>query len=227
MDWLSDERQQNRLMILNKFLSKASGLVLDCGAGEIEAKIICDSPNSVALDIASTGLKNLKKQNFAGQVIVASCTHLPLKDGVFERSICSEVIEHLPTDLDVKKCIRELERVSQIFMVTTPNNKFDFRWLERTHKRYFNTENIRKYLPNNARIMESDIPQYKAPALPLLPYFLLNKQHTQIGRYIAWFDNKLRKVPLCKLVAVFKTRPVGGAFVVTIVESRKKGEMIY
>lgn len=146
-------------MILKHFLSLTKGYVLDVGCGEIEPKIVCDYPKAVAMDIALSGLKNLKKNTFKGHLVLGSCLNLPFKDKCFKKAICSELIEHLPTDLDVKNCIEELKRVSEKFMVTTPNNKFDFRWLESTHKRFLNAESIRKFLPEKSKVTTSNVPQ--------------------------------------------------------------------
>jgi SAM-dependent methyltransferase len=220
-DWLSDPRQRDRLEILKKFLSNSAGFVLDCGSGEIEPVFVCNVPNAVALDIGASGLKNLKAKEFKGSLVLGSCTHLPFRNKCFEKAICSEVIEHLPTDLDVKKCIKELERVSRVFLVTTPNNQFDFRWLEQTHKRFFNRKSIRKFLPKNALVTTSSVSQSKAPYMPILPWFLLNKQQTTIGKYLASIDFQIRRSSLGGLIKKMKSPLLGMAFIVVVYCDRK------
>jgi hypothetical protein len=220
-NWLSDPRQRDRLEILKKFLSDSAGFILDCGCGEIEPMFVCNVPNAVALDIGASGLKNLKANKFMGSLVLGSCTHLPFRNKCLEKSICSEVIEHLPTDLDVKKCLEELERVSRAFIVTTPNNQFDFRWLEQTHKRFFNTKSRRRFLSKNTLVTTSNVPQSKAQNMPILPWFLLNKQQTTIGKYLAFFDLQIRKSLLGSLIKRIKGPLLGMAFIVVVYRDRK------
>lgn len=215
--WTSDVRQNDRLMILKNFLN-SNDYVLDVGCGEVEPKIICDYTKALALDIAPSGLTNLKNNNFKGHLILASCTNLPLKDKSIEKSICSEVIEHLPKDNLVKKCIDELERVSKKYLVTTPNNQFTFRWLESTHVRFFNKKNIKKLFPKECQIKTSNIPQASVE-IPILPYFLLDKGHTTLGKYFQWFDRKFRRSFLGKLIRRMISGLLGNAFILATYES--------
>lgn len=198
-------------MILKKFLANTQGYILDCGCGEREPKIICDLSNAVALDIAISGLKNLKRMNFEGHLVLGSCTTLPFKDKCFEKSVCSEVIEHLPTDSHVKKTIEELERTSDLFMITTPNNRLNFRWFGPTHRRFFTIEHIKEVLPENSVIGTSNVGHSR---LPILPYFLRNRRYT--GRYFAWLDRKLRKTWIGALLTKIQSPLMGGAFIVAI-----------
>jgi 2-polyprenyl-3-methyl-5-hydroxy-6-metoxy-1,4-benzoquinol methylase len=215
-DWALDPRQHDRQMILKNFLSAPSSYILDCGCGEKEPLIVCNTPEAVALDIGASGLKNLKANEFKGHTVMGTCTRLPFRNKCFERSICSEVIEHLPTDRDVKKCIDELERVSRAFMVTTPNNQFDFKWLEQTHVRFFNTKNIRNFLPENTIVTTSNVPQSKASFMPVLPYFLLDKGKTSIGKWLNAINFHIVRTPAGKIIKRIKGPLHGMAFVVAI-----------
>jgi 2-polyprenyl-3-methyl-5-hydroxy-6-metoxy-1,4-benzoquinol methylase len=216
INWASDPRQYDRQIILKKFLSASTNYVLDCGCGEKEPLIVCNTFKTIAFDIGVSGLKNLKANKFKGHTILGSCTHLPFRDKCFEKSICSEVIEHLPTNKDVRKCINEIRRVSQTFMVTTPNNQFDFRWLEQTHKRFFNTQNIQKLMPEKTIVTTSNIPQSKAPAMPILPYFLLDKGGTFIGKWLNAFDFHIARTPAGKIIKRVKSPLHGMSFVLAV-----------
>jgi len=220
IEWLSNPLQSDRLAILREFLSSSSEYVLDCGCGEIEPVLVCNTGNAIALDIGISGLKNLKSNKFKGHLVLGSCTYLPFRDKCFEKSICSEVIEHLPTDLDVKKCIKELERVSNAFMLTTPNNQFDFRWLEHTHKRFFNTKNIRQLLPRGTLVTTSRVPHSKAQYMPILPYFLLDKPRGRIGNLLIFLDFHVRKTPIGRIVKRIKGPLYGMAFIVAVYRDR-------
>jgi 2-polyprenyl-3-methyl-5-hydroxy-6-metoxy-1,4-benzoquinol methylase len=225
IDWTSDPRQHDRQMILKSFLSASSDYILDCGCGEKEPLTVCNTPKAVAFDIGASGLKNIKANGFKGHTILGSCTHLPFRSKCFEKSICSEIIEHLPTDRDVKKCIAELKRVSRTFMVTTPNNQFDFRWLEHTHKRFFNTESIRKFLPENTIVTTSNVPQSKDPFMPVLPYFLLNKAGTFIGKWLYAFNFHIVRTPAGKIIKRIKSPLHGKAFIVAVYHDNKSQQI--
>lgn len=220
IDWASDPRQYDRQMILKSFLSNSADYILDCGCGEKEPLIVCNTSETVAFDIGASGLKNLKAKGFKGHTVLGSCTHLPFRNKCFEKSVCSEIIEHLPTDRDVKRCIDELKRVSRAFMVTTPNNQFDFKWLEQTHKRFFNTENIRKLLPDNTTVTTSNVSQSKAPFMPVLPYFLLDKPQTFVGKWLCAFDFHIVRTPAGKIIKKIKSPLHGRAFIVAVYHDR-------
>jgi len=217
LDWVTAPLQRDRLMIIKRFLSNAQGWVLDSGCGEIEPKIVCDHQNVAALDIAISGLRNLKRNAFKGHLVLGSSTNLPFKDKYFTKSVCSEVIEHLPTEQHVKRCIRELERVSEQFMITTPNNRLDFRWIGPTHRRFFSIESIKKILPENSLIGTSNVGH---SSVPILPYFLLDKRY--IGRYFEWLDRKLRKTWIGILSTKIKSPLIGGAFIVAICGNKSR-----
>jgi hypothetical protein len=216
IDWSSDPRQHDRQMILKTFLLSSTNYILDCGCGEKEPLIVCNTPKAVAFDIGASGLKNLKAKNFKGHTIIGSCTHLPFRNKCFEKSICSEVIEHLPTDENVRTCIGEIERVSRAFMITTPNNQFDFKWLEQTHKRFFNIKNIRHLLPENTIVTTSNVLQSKAPYMPVLPFFLLDKGKTTIGKWLCAFNFHIVRTPSGKIIQKIKSPLHGMAFVVAL-----------
>ena len=193
-----------------------SSFILDCGCGEKEPLIVCNTQEAVAFDIGESGLKNLKANDFKGHLIQGSCIHLPFRNKCFEKTICSEVIEHLPKDEDVRKCVGEIERVSSAFMITTPNNQFDFKWLEQTHKRFFNTKNMCKFLPKNTIVTTSNVLQSKVRFMPILPYFLLDKGKTFIGKWLCTFNYHIVRTPIGKIIKNIKAPLHGMAFIVAI-----------
>ena len=215
-NWSSDPRQYDRQMILKNFLLNSSNFILDCGCGEKEPLIVCNTSDAVAFDIGESGLKNLKENNFKGHIVMGSCTHLPFRSKCFKKTICSEVIEHLPTDDDVRKCLNEIKRVSCTFMVTTPNNQFDFKWLEQTHIRFFNTKNICDFLPENTLVTTSNVPQSEAHFMPILPYFLLDKGKTHIGKWICALNYHLVRTPIGNIIKRIKAPLHGMAFIVAV-----------
>lgn len=137
---LSDEK---RYALLRKFVSTSSS-VLDVGCGDREALFACNKEKAVALDFSMTALKKLKAKGFKGYLVLANVTSLPFKDKCFEKAICSEVIEHLPTLMRARACIKELERVSKSFMVTTPNKDSLQGWSDKQHPTLLNMRSIRE-----------------------------------------------------------------------------------
>ena len=100
---------------------KDGELVLDvgCGEGRHSWEVYKRNHSSIiAFDIDRTSirknwytLERLKKEENANgeyYLVQADVTNLPFKDGVFNKIICSEVLEHVPED---QGAIKELVRV--------------------------------------------------------------------------------------------------------------------
>ena len=96
-------------------------ITLDAGCGNgRHSWEVCNKNHSqiVAFDIDTVCVKknkymldSLRQQNgIAGNyhLLIANVTKLPFKDGVFNKIICSEVLEHIPED---KRTVEELIRV--------------------------------------------------------------------------------------------------------------------
>src|SRR3989344_6145451 len=92
--------------------------VLDLGSGDGKFSNIYFK-NTIATDIAK-GAAHLTKSPFA----VSDATCLPFKNKSFDKVFCSEVIEHLPEQSDVRKSIKEMYRVLNpggFAIISTPN----------------------------------------------------------------------------------------------------------
>jgi len=100
---------------------KDGDITLDAGCGNgRHSWEVCNKNHSqiVAFDIDTVCVKknkymldSLRQQNgIAGNyhLLIANVTKLPFKDGVFNKIICSEVLEHIPED---KRTVEELIRV--------------------------------------------------------------------------------------------------------------------
>lgn len=201
LDWLRDPIQYDRLMIIKRYLDTCSdGYILDDGCGESEPLVISNNERTIGLDISKTALLNLKAKTFKGEIVLGSVTELPFRDGVFQRAVCSEVIEHLPTDSDVLRCIKELNRVTRQFMITTPNCRFGSDWYalsEPTHRRFFSIKALKKFLPPNAIYWTSNIPRdfllYFQPnpstRSPFIRKYLLSNPKTKLFSFCFSFMN--------------------------------------
>lgn len=105
-------------------------LILSVGCSGFEPKLYGATH---ALDVHKTALRLLRYNEWKGEFKVGSCTALPWPDRFFDLAICSEVIEHLPTDDDVLCAFKEIDRVAKNWLITTPSSPIP----EPTHKRFW------------------------------------------------------------------------------------------
>ena len=112
---------------------RTGDLVLDvgCGNGRHTAEICRWDCRAVGVDVSVHELKMAKylldhkpagaEPVGRGDFIAADAEHLPFRDGLFDRIVCTEVLEHIPDD---RAGIRELMRVLQpggLMAVSVPN----------------------------------------------------------------------------------------------------------
>lgn len=101
-----------------------------------------------ACDICSKAKEYLDELGWKGEFKTCPCDELDYEDKEFDVAVSGEVIEHLPTIDVVLKSLRELDRVANNWLATTPLNKISGirdKWnTHEGHKQFF---------------AESDIPQ--------------------------------------------------------------------
>jgi len=183
INWLGNPLHFERLIHLKRFLDDSvNHIILDCGCGEMEPVIVCNHGNAVALDISMIALKNLRSLGFKGHLILGHCLFLPFKDKCFEKSVSSELIEHLNTKREVLAFKREMERVSNSIMLTTPNSEFLFMWSDPTHKLFFNSKNIKEIF-NDYVLSQASLPS------DVLTHYL--KLYAR-NRFVNWLSLKTR-----------------------------------
>jgi hypothetical protein len=205
VDWLSDFPHHDRLLIIRKYLDGCLGWILDAGCGVYEPIFIANSPNTVALDLALISLKNLKKLGFKGHLLRGSITHLPFKHLAFNKTVASEVIEHLFELSDVDLAIKEVERVSKNFLITTPNcNRFWGKYYDSTHFQFFDKSSLSLRFSRKVWVTTSNVPRI---------WFLLGFL-TCKNRYIRWLEYRLVKRILWLYKAYWRvsSRVFGGCF---------------
>ena len=106
-------------------------LDVGCGNGRHSAEVCRWDCRAVGVDVSVQELKIAKyflahKRSRReavghGDFMAADAEHLPFKDGVFDRIVCTEVLEHIPDD---RAGIRELVRVLKpggLMAVSVPN----------------------------------------------------------------------------------------------------------
>ena len=205
INWLENPLHFVRLMCLKRFLKDSvNHMVLDCGCGEKEPVIVCNRGNAVALDISIVALKNLRSLGFKGHLILGHCLFLPFKDKCFEKSVSSELIEHLNSKREVLAFKGEIERVSNSIMLTTPNSEFLFMWSDPTHKLFFNSKNVKEIFNDYV------FSQASLPSDVLTHYLKLYGRN----RFINWLRLKLRGPRVSKVYRFLARITHGGAFII-------------
>lgn len=129
---------KERFEIIKRFCNGAK-TILSVGCGGHEPVAIGATH---ACDIAPNAADYLKLLGWNGVFTVCSCTNLPFPDKFFDVAVCSEVIEHLPTDQDVLKTFEELDRVAVTWIVTTPRFMRGRGNPEKTHKRDYSFKEL-------------------------------------------------------------------------------------
>jgi hypothetical protein len=133
-----------RFVVLKKFL-EGKTKTISIGCGSYEPVIL---KTSYALDIAPNCEAYLKELDYQGIFVLGDCRKIPFKDKEFDAAVCSEVLEHLPTMDDVKKTIKEVARISNNWLFTTPCHPIGPLNTEPTHKRAFSLADIHTLFQN-------------------------------------------------------------------------------
>ena len=100
------------------------GLVLEVGSGL--SPMVTNTKTVVYSELSWEALRILKRKQGRGSYVAADGMRLPFKAGIFDHTICSEVLEHLADD---RKALQELARVlkpSGQLIITFPHRKFYF-----------------------------------------------------------------------------------------------------
>jgi SAM-dependent methyltransferase len=100
------------------------GFVLEVGSGL--SPMVTNTNTVVYSELSLEALRILKGRQSRGSYVAADGMRLPFKAGIFDHTICSEVLEHLADD---RKALHELARVmkpSGQVIITFPHRKFYF-----------------------------------------------------------------------------------------------------
>lgn len=113
-------QEAERLDLVNKIIPSNVKTILDvgCGSGALTNYFDNNRYEITGLDRSKEALKHYKHNKIEGSV-----DRLPFADNSFDLVICSDVLEHLPSDI-LKKTIDELKRVSgKYLLIISPNNE--------------------------------------------------------------------------------------------------------
>jgi dolichol-phosphate mannosyltransferase len=151
--WIPLQRswQRRRFHIIRGMVDGTSQ-ILDIGCGS--SRILQSLPQAVGLDMQIRKLRWLRAPG--RQLVQGSLTALPFPDGTFDAVICSEVIEHIPTDvIDLSDMVRVLAPGGTLVLGTPDYGRWIWRFLEGLYKRVFPqgyaTEHINPYTRQGLR----------------------------------------------------------------------------
>ena len=89
--------------------------MLDIGAGDAPYRELFDRCEYVTVDWA-----NSPHEDASGVDIAASVDDLPIEDGSFDAVLCTQVLEHVATPVDVLREAHRVLRVGGTLLVTVP-----------------------------------------------------------------------------------------------------------
>lgn len=129
----ADMAAKHRVQVVLEYLDpRPDDRVLDCGCGlgwflkVIEELTPC---RLTGVDNDLTRLRRARAEISPGvSLAVGSVTRLPYADESFDKVILSEVLEHLPEDLEGLLEVRRVVRPGGEIAITVPNQHYPFLW---------------------------------------------------------------------------------------------------
>ncbi|OGM22979.1 hypothetical protein A2961_01100 [Candidatus Woesebacteria bacterium RIFCSPLOWO2_01_FULL_39_21] len=107
--------------------------VLDAGCGDgfylhllsklCSARLVGLDDNPKALDLAKSYVKSKKLKLVEGSVM-----NMPFEDDIFDKIICSEVLEHLPDDVGGLREFKRVLKKGGVLTITVPSHNYPFLW---------------------------------------------------------------------------------------------------
>ncbi len=109
--------QRRRYSIVTRYAGHCDrGLDVGCGSS-----VILDAlPGVVGLDVSLPKLRFMRG-HLRNALVAADVRSLPFADGIFDLLICSQVIEHIPSDARVFGELRRLLRRGGVLVIGTPD----------------------------------------------------------------------------------------------------------
>lgn len=129
-----------RIKFIKLFKGKLNPSI-DIGCGGFMPKYL---DTSHACDDSGLAIKYLKSIGWKGKFKEVDIKKkFPYKDKEFKIGICSEVIEHLRTKKQVFNVFKEIDRISESWIITTPSIYIP----DKDHHLFFFSGNIFDFLP--------------------------------------------------------------------------------
>lgn len=107
--------------------------ILDCGCGEgFYLKIISELSGCqlYGFDCDEKVLNRARRELNGSRVWLnqGDIYNLPYRDGEFDKIILSEVLEHLPDDVNALREVKRVLKPGGILLITVPNSNYPFFW---------------------------------------------------------------------------------------------------
>ncbi len=105
--------------------------ILDCGCGDgfyLKTISALGPYEIVGFDLNPTSLKTARNYLTEVPLIQGNLYRIPFKENSFNKIFCSEVLEHIPDDLQALKEIYRILKPGGKLLVTVPNHHFPFFW---------------------------------------------------------------------------------------------------
>jgi SAM-dependent methyltransferase len=149
-DSVSGDLLPERVELLAKYVVGRTVLDAGCGGGGFVDHLIGRGFDATGVDTHDVFLRVAREKRFRGRFVQADLDGpLPFSDGLFDTTICLDVLEHVTDDAYT---IRELARVTRRrLVIAVPQQD---RWMPRyrlifypyrdpTHRRYYTPESLR------------------------------------------------------------------------------------
>lgn len=100
------------------------GRILDvgCGRGDILSRVQSEHRELFGFDISLEGIEQAKERVNGGNFCLGNAGNIPFKSDTFDCLICSEVLEHIPSDEPMRELYRVL-KPNGIAIITVPNGR--------------------------------------------------------------------------------------------------------
>jgi SAM-dependent methyltransferase len=184
------------------------GIILEVGSGL--SPMVTNINTVIYSELSFEALRILKRQHSRGGYVAADGMRLPFKAGIFDQTICSEVLEHLTDD---RKALEELARVmkpSGQLIITFPHRKFYFTYDDHyvNHLRRYELSEMEDRLRaagfNPISIQKILGPLEKVTMWPVVYCFSLMQRYKPDRSKVSGLSNRMSIVaPLFKWVNVF------------------------
>jgi len=128
---------RRRVVKVLEYLDIRDGdIVLDCGCGEgfytmVIRELYGDICTVISLDMDFELVKRARgwqREDSPSRFVIGDVTRLPFWDGMFDKVIFSEVLEHVEDDAGALREVRRVLKKGGVVALTVPNHNYPFWW---------------------------------------------------------------------------------------------------
>jgi SAM-dependent methyltransferase len=195
------ERGRIIVDLMRSYLDSDGASVLDLGCGEGGAAIAFAQCGAevTAVDIsprsAMRSLVRSREESGPIRAVCASGIELPFTDGCFDLVICQDVVEHVPSPLDLAAEIARVLRPGGALYLTAPNRLAPYNCLRDPHFSLFGVSLMPRWLADWYVVrIRRRLSKYDVEQLPTL--FSLERTFATRGISLRsyWFERTMLKI---------------------------------